>query len=237
VNKAARQLILWPLAAYGAVAVTGEVWRRIVASHDPTRMPAVVMQQLSDEMRATRDSAVFVVPVTWRPWWTPVPVAGVIATTVSRRVVYIGTWPTILAPPRAAAEPAPTEEWSVPFDSTAFAVNRSVLTGRRTLAIAARGRRHRFDVAGLDRPAAEAMTTVLVRWQQDRRVAAEHDRIVREEAAELAREPVYHAVRPGESLTSIAAHYAMTVDSLARINHLNSDHIRVGGRLLIKPAG
>jgi hypothetical protein len=196
-----------------------------------------VLQQLSDELRATRDSATFVVPVTWRPWWTPVPVAGVVATTVSRRVVYIGTWPTLLGPPRSSAEPAPTEEWSAPFDSTQLDVSRSRFTGRRTLAVVASGHHHRFDVTGLDRPTAETMTAVLGRWQQDRRIAAEHDRIVREEAAELARAPVYHTVRLHESLTSIASHYAMTVDSLARINHLRADRIRAGDVLLIKPEG
>lgn|GEM_PF-2088294 len=232
-----RQLALWLLAGYGATAVLGALWRRVAASSTPGPIPSFVAQQLGDELQAARDSATSVVPVTWRPWWTPVPVAGALAATAGRRVMYVGVVPTLLPPPRTAGEPPATEQWSVAFDSVSIREGHSLLTGRRTLLLTGGAHRQRFDVAGADRSVADAMVAALSRWQEAQRLAAEHDRVVREEAAEIARAPVYHRVRRGETLTSVALAYAATVDSLRRINHLTTDRIRAGNVLLIKPQG
>jgi LysM repeat protein len=230
-----RKLAVWLLAAYGAQAVLGEVWGRVATARSPSRMPSFVAQQLSDELRSSRDSATSIVPVMWRPWWTPAPVTGVLATTSSRRVLYIGVVPTLLPPPRVGAEPPATEEWSAAFDSTSLQAGRSLLTGRRTLTLATHDHHVRFDVWAADRSTADTMAAGLARWQDARRLAADHQRVVREEAAELARAPIYHRVARGETLTGVAQRLAVSVDSLRRINHLTTDRIRAGDSLLIKP--
>jgi LysM repeat protein len=229
------KLAVWLLAAYGAQAGLTELWGRAATAHSPSRMPGFVAQQLSDDLRSGRDSATSIVPVMWRPWWTPVPVAGVLATTSSRRVLYIGVVPTLLPPPRVGTEPPATEEWSTSFDSASLQAGHSLLTGRRTLTLATHDHHVRFDVWAADRTTADTMAAALAHWQDARRLAADHQRIVREEAAELARAPVYHRVARGETLSGVAKQLAVSVDSLRRINHLTTDRIRAGDSLLIKP--
>ena len=47
-------------------------------------------------------------------------------------------------------------------------------------------------------------------------------------------EPVYHVVRPGDAVGSIADWYQTTPDSIRTLNHLNGNTIKVGERLLIR---
>jgi hypothetical protein len=64
---------------------------------------------------------------------------------------------------------------------------------------------------------------------------------VREARAELARviqawkkEPVHHEVRPGDALSSIAAWYETTPESLRALNGIEGNKIKVGQRLIIR---
>jgi hypothetical protein len=52
---------------------------------------------------------------------------------------------------------------------------------------------------------------------------------------EYMRQPVYHVVRPGDAMSSIASWYEVPVDSIARLNGIVNNRIRVGDRLLIRP--
>ncbi|MBR6820060.1 MAG: LysM peptidoglycan-binding domain-containing protein, partial [Bacteroidaceae bacterium] len=45
---------------------------------------------------------------------------------------------------------------------------------------------------------------------------------------------VYHKVRRGENLTSIAAKHGTTVHNIKKLNNLRSDRIRYGQRLRVK---
>jgi len=50
--------------------------------------------------------------------------------------------------------------------------------------------------------------------------------------------PVVHIVKPGESLTSIAARYGVTPQAIRRANHLKSANLlRIGQKLVIPPVG
>lgn len=51
---------------------------------------------------------------------------------------------------------------------------------------------------------------------------------------EYQRSPVYHVVRPGDAMSSIASWYEVPVDSIARLNGIVDNRIRVGQRLLIR---
>jgi LysM repeat protein len=46
--------------------------------------------------------------------------------------------------------------------------------------------------------------------------------------------PVYHKVRPGETLYSIAKAYGLTVDQLKRMNGLRSNNLAVGRLLRVR---
>jgi hypothetical protein len=52
--------------------------------------------------------------------------------------------------------------------------------------------------------------------------------------AEYRRQPVYHVVRPGDAISAIASWYEVPVDSIARLNGIVDNRIRVGQRLLIR---
>ena len=59
---------------------------------------------------------------------------------------------------------------------------------------------------------------------------------------EYRRQPVYHVVRPGDAISAIASWYETSVDSIAQLNGIVNNRIRVGQRLLIRngaaaPAG
>src|SRR5262245_8855625 len=51
--------------------------------------------------------------------------------------------------------------------------------------------------------------------------------------AAAAAAPVYHVVRPGDSLSKIGKSYGVRVEELRRANHLTGDLIAVGRKLLI----
>ena len=93
----------------------------------------------------------------------------------------------------------------------------------------------RFVVRSADASTREAVVATLERRQAETRAAAERERLEQERLAWLARQPVYHTVVAGDAVSSIAARYGLTPDSLRALNGLTSDRIRVGQELLVKP--
>ena len=55
--------------------------------------------------------------------------------------------------------------------------------------------------------------------------------------AEYRRQPVYHVVRPGDALSSIASWYEVTPEEIREKNGISGNTIKVGERLLIRGGG
>lgn len=55
--------------------------------------------------------------------------------------------------------------------------------------------------------------------------------------AEYRKQPVYHIVRPGDAVSSIAAWYEIPADRIREQNGISGNRIKVGQRLLIRSGG
>ena len=52
--------------------------------------------------------------------------------------------------------------------------------------------------------------------------------------AEYRRQPVYHVVRSGDAISSIASWYETSIDSIRQLNRIEGNKVKVGQRLLIR---
>jgi hypothetical protein len=225
-------VVLWVLAILGAREAIG--YGLFLAHQAPERVPAVVSQHLMDELRSTGERATFVVPVSHSVWWSPRAVPGLLAAT-DRRIIVVGLVPTLAPPPPSEGEVAPTELRSYWLDSLALAASHSVVTGLPSVTLRAGRTRQRYSVSPRDRERADSLVDAVNRWQTAQREANARTVRLQEEAAELARQPVYHRIARGEALATIARQYSVPVDTLRAWNHLDNTRIRVGDSLLVKP--
>ena len=68
------------------------------------------------------------------------------------------------------------------------------------------------------------------------RKEAARERRLREAVAALIREPLYYTVKRGDALFSIAKKFDTTADDLRKWNQIEGDRVKIGQRLLVKPA-
>ena len=72
--------------------------------------------------------------------------------------------------------------------------------------------------------------------QRFQRAAAASERTLRKSVTAMIKEPRYYTVRRGDALFSIAKKFGTTPDRLRAWNKLPSDRVKIGQRLLVKPA-
>jgi hypothetical protein len=167
---------------------------------------------------------------------------GVLVLT-DRRMIYLG------APPRdiTGASDAPPA-----FDQREFRIDTLVRV-RPSFALLGFSRALEIDAPGesvtLGIPSGSWPTAQLVRQAWDVR----HRKLqalgvwgakVRDARAQLRKEletyrkqPVYHVVRPGDALSSIASWYETSPEKIQELNALPTNKIKVGQRLLIRSGG
>jgi LysM repeat protein len=68
------------------------------------------------------------------------------------------------------------------------------------------------------------------------RAAAAKEKRLRAAVAALIREPLYYTVKRGDALFSIARKFDITPEQIKQWNHLDRDLVKIGQRLLVKPA-
>ncbi len=158
---------------------------------------------------------------------------GVLAAT-DRRLLYVGIPPAELLP--REPEPQELDVLIAPYERPlAIARTRAVLNTMNGVTISVAGGTVTYAVAALDRSRLDAVLAVVSRRQAEREAAAVAERRAEEAASEASRRAVTHLVRPGEALTTIAARYGTSVDSLRQWNGLASDRIAAGQRLIVRP--
>jgi hypothetical protein len=220
-------LIAVALGALGFVGYAPRV-SSTVARARAARQLAMVLEP-GERLEATT-------PAVRRPLWRYFhPISGVLAAT-DRRLIWVGSIPRALIDWSEAGPPIyEISAWT--YDSAIVAPTRVHLGVSPGLAVraAAGAPVMRFGVRTIDVESRRRVVNTLERRQAAVRAAAEREREEQERAAFLARQPVYHTVAPGDAVSSIAARYGITPDSLRAWNGLTSDRIRAGQRLLVKP--
>lgn len=68
------------------------------------------------------------------------------------------------------------------------------------------------------------------------RAEGARERRLREAVAALIREPLYYTVKRGDALSLIATKFDATPEQIRQWNHLEGDLVKIGQRLLVKPA-
>jgi hypothetical protein len=68
------------------------------------------------------------------------------------------------------------------------------------------------------------------------RTAAASERRLRAAVAALINEPIYYTVKRGDALFSIARKFDTTPEQIQQWNQLQGDRVKIGQRLLVKPA-
>ena len=105
----------------------------------------------------------------------------------------------------------------------------------RGITIRARDVRERWAARDDQWPAVGAVLADLSLVQRVMREDADAIAMARLASVERARQPIWHVVRRGEALGSIATQYGTTPERLRDLNTITTDRIRAGDSLLIKP--
>ncbi len=222
---------LWLLLSAAIVAATGFVLyapRDLpVSSRDAALAQLVIELDQGETVEATAT-------VSRRHWWDYFhETSGVLAAT-ERRLIWVGVTPRGIIE-RDAGQPTAFDVAYYPYDSVTSAVRRVFFGARRGIVLTRGPERDAFIVQSEEAPTVRILTAVMDRRLAAIRSEAERERRQQEYAAFLARQPVYHDVKFGEALSSIAEQYGLSPDSLKMLNGLTDDRIKAGQRLLVRP--
>jgi hypothetical protein len=81
----------------------------------------------------------------------------------------------------------------------------------------------------------DSLVGYLQQRQSQERATAARDRALRQQLADLLRQPLHYTVQRGDALSVIATRYNATPAQLREWNHLPNDRIRAGETLLVRP--
>jgi hypothetical protein len=124
----------------------------------------------------------------------------------------------------------------LPKDTTVRVDTGSVMLGlSRGITLRGQDVRERWAARDEQWPSVQAVVADLSAVQRVMREDAEAIALARLAAVERARQPIWHVVNRGEALGSIATRYGTTPERLRQLNTMESDRIRAGDSLLIKP--
>lgn len=227
------RLSAWMIALLAALATVATLL--FLHRGDPEGSSRIANAEI--ELQLQRDERVERrVAVMQRFWWDYFRIThGVLAAT-DRRLLYVGVPPDELL--RRDEEPRELRVLSVPYDRFPRIERTRVFLETRP------GFRLRtgssaselFGVTSRELPRLDSAFAIVNRRLATMRAAQEAERRAANAAMAASRRAIYHLVRRGEALASIAARYGTSADSLRVWNGLVGDRIKSGQRLLVKPA-
>ena len=95
----------------------------------------------------------------------------------------------------------------------------------------------RFGANRGDEKSLDALIDYVTAVHAKQRADAAAERKLRDAVAAMIREPLYYTVRRGDALSLIATKFGATPEQIRAWNNLTSDRVKIGERLLVKPAG
>jgi hypothetical protein len=207
---------------------------------EPRDARAIVQRELTSSVLRPGEQVVRSVPVFRRSPADYFRATRGLLVLTDRRLVYLG------APPRditGASDAPPT------FDQREFRIDTmtvlepsfAVLGFTRALVVDTPDGALKLAVQSGAWPSAQLLRTAWDARHRKLELLGTWAARVRESRAELKRQldeymrqPVYHVVRPGDAMSSIASWYEVPVDSIAKLNGIVNNRIRIGQRLLIR---
>jgi len=84
--------------------------------------------------------------------------------------------------------------------------------------------------------ALDSLTDYVNTIHASQRKEAASERRLRQAVDALIKQPLYYTVRRGDALSLIATKFDATVDQIRQWNQLEGDRVKIGQRLLVKPA-
>jgi len=232
----------WYLIAAFGVAILVVVAQLVLYSRrrEPRDARAILERELSANTLQPGERVVRMVSVYRRAGAEYFRRTSGLLVLTDRRLVYLGAAPR---DPTSAADAPPT------FDQREFRIDTLVtlkptfaLLGlSRALDVEAPTGSIQLGVRSDAWPSAQLMREAWTARQKRLRVIGAWGQKVRDARAELGRilaayrkQPVYHVVRPGDAISSIAAWYETTPEQIAQLNGIVGNKIKVGQRLLIR---
>lgn len=245
IRRARRKVPQWAwytMAAFGfALVVVFVQLAFYLQSTDPRDARAIVERELRMNTLRDGETVVQAVPVFQRSSVDYFRATRGRLVLTPYRLVYLG------APPRdisGASGAAPTfVQREFPIDTLVRVKGSFSLLGMsRALVITTPEGDLKVAVSKGGRDEAEALRKALdARHATLREIGAWAGkvRVARAELGKILetyrRQPVYHEVRPGDAVSSIAAWYEVSEDEIRRQNNFTGNTIKVGQRLLIRP--
>jgi plasmid stabilization system protein ParE len=96
--------------------------------------------------------------------------------------------------------------------------------------------RGEFAAFGGEEAALDSLADYVNAIHESQRKAAASERRLREAVDALIKQPLYYTVKRGDALSLIATKFDATADQIRQWNQLEGDRVKIGQRLLVKPA-
>jgi hypothetical protein len=201
---------------------------------EPSDAPTLAMEEVEAQLAALGERVEWSVPAFRRRWWDYFrPTRGVLAVS-ERRIAFVGVVPE--QPARAPVHMPPAlDRMSAELDSVTVSLGRAA-HGSRGIGITTPGGDATFLMVHPRWWArADSLAAHVHAIQQQRAMEAEAERMARAAAELESRRALWHRVARGQTLSSIAHQFGLTVDSLAALNPTAGRLLRVGDSLLVRP--
>jgi LysM domain-containing protein len=211
--------------------------------HEPRDARAIVERELKLNTLHPGERVVRTVPVVRRNGVDYFRATRGLLVLTDNRLIYLGVPPRDITGASGASDAAPT------FDQREFRID-TLTRLEPSFAMLGFSRALRVEspegTVNLAVPAGEWKKAQLMRLSWDARhkrlyaigVWAQRVRDARaqlqRELAEYRKQPVYHIVRPGDAISSIASWYETSPEKIQELNGLTGNKIKVGQKLLIR---